>query len=224
MNYKPFWKKSLGFFPLGAGNAFYSYFYKGNRFEYLRSRFQFQETELDVLELLWEDGKIQTTFLSAGLDAEIMRLTRRTPHAGFGDYFIAGVKGLLQAKAHFSFRVLIDGEEQQFDNGVSLTLAKIPYFGFGLRSLIGKVDSTDEKVYGLAVVNTHSSISNKLVRLWALLFANFNLHKAPFIVLQGKEIEIKSENFFPLQAGGEYLGSTRWIKVKVIRKQKVLVV
>ena len=42
LNYKPFWKKRLGFFPLGAGNAFYSYFYKGKRFEYLRSWFQFR--------------------------------------------------------------------------------------------------------------------------------------------------------------------------------------
>ena len=56
----------------------------------------------------------------------------------------------------------------------TLTLAKIPYFGFGLRSLLGKVDPTDGKVYGSMVVNSHPKISNKLVRLWALLFANFN--------------------------------------------------
>ena len=63
LNYKPFNDKLLGFFPMGAGNAFYSYFYKGKRFEYLRSRFNFREMKLDVLELEWEKGKKQTLFL-----------------------------------------------------------------------------------------------------------------------------------------------------------------
>src|SRR3989344_3064333 len=49
LNYKQLQNKSIGFFPLGAGNAFYSYFYKGKRFEYLRSRFRFREIFLDVL-------------------------------------------------------------------------------------------------------------------------------------------------------------------------------
>ncbi len=224
LNHKPFWKKSLGFFPLGAGNAFYSYFYRGKRFEYLRSRFHFQESNLDVLELTWERGKRQTTFLSLGLDAEIIHLSKRTRQAGLGDYFVAGVKGARLAKAHFNFQVLIDNEEQNLDNCVTLTLAKIPYFGFALRSLLGKVDPADGDVYGLAVVNTHPKISNKAVRLWALLFANFNLLKAPFAALKGRKIEIKSSEPFPLQAGGEFLGYTSWVKIKVIRKQKVLMV
>ena len=224
LNYKPFRKKSLGFFPLGAGNAFYSYFYRGNRFEYLRSRFQFLEKELDMLELSWEHGKIQTTFLSLGLDAEVMQLTKRTQQAGFWDYFVAGARGAVQAKADYDFHVLVDGKKQQFENGITLTLAKIPYFGFGLRSLLGKVDPTDGKVYGSMVVNSHPKISNKLVRLWALLFANFNLLKAPFVALKGKEIFVESAEPFPLQAAGEFLGYTSWVKVKVARKQKVLMV
>jgi len=69
LNYKPLEKKSLGFFPLGAGNAFYSYFYIGKRFEYLRSRFNFLEMKLDILELEWDKGKVQTSFLSLGVDS-----------------------------------------------------------------------------------------------------------------------------------------------------------
>jgi len=58
----------------------------------------------------------------------------------------------------------------------------------------------------------------------ALLFANFNLLKAPFVALKGKEIFVESAEPFPLQAAGEFLGYTSWVKVKVARKQKVLMV
>ncbi|MEK6900195.1 MAG: CDP-alcohol phosphatidyltransferase family protein, partial [Nanoarchaeota archaeon] len=73
LNHKPFHEKSLGFFPLGAGNSFYSYFYKGKKFEYLRSRFQFNEVPLDVIEMRWRGGKKETLFLSAGIDAEVAK-------------------------------------------------------------------------------------------------------------------------------------------------------
>ena len=222
LNFKPFQKKTLGFFPLGRGNAFYSYFYRGKRFEYLRSRFPFQEEELDILELEWEKGCRQTAFLSLGLDAEVIRLASRR-QGGFFSYFLAGCRAVTKAEAAFDLDLRIDGQKLPWKNCVNLTLAKIPYYGFGLRSLF-QVNPDDGKVYGLGVVNKHTVILNKALRLWSLVIASLGVNKPPMVEIHGQEITVKSRTPFPLQAGGEFLGFTRWIKVKVVRKQKVLVI
>ena len=152
-----------------------------------------------------------------------MRLAQRK-QAGAGDYLVAGVRGALHSTSAYAFKVIVDGKVHELQNAITLTLAKVPYFGLGLRVLVGKTHPADGKVYGVAVVNTHNPLWNKAVRLWALIFANFNLLKAPFVAVHGKIIEVKSDKSFPLQAGGEFLGFTKWVKVKVVRKQKVLVV
>ncbi len=224
LNYKPFWNKALGFFPFGAGNALYSYFYRGKRFEYLRSRFPFRETELDVLELEWDKGKVQTTFLAVGIDAEVMRLAQNRTASGFYDYFSAGAKAAFRAKADYDFLCEIDGKKQKLNNCANLVLAKIPYFGYNIRSIPGEVIPDDGLVYGSAVINTHNLFLNKAARLWALILSGLNLQRNPLLPLKGKRINIRSEVPFPLQAGGDFLGYTNWIKVRVIRKQRVLVV
>ena len=225
LNYAPFQKKSLGFFPLGAGNAFYSYFYKGNRFEYLRSRFSFHETELDILELEWDKGKVNTTFIALGIDADVIRLGKaeRTQY-GFVDYVRASAKAWMKVKSDYDFHCTIDGKKHHLDNCPNFTIAKIPYYGFSVRSLVGKVSPSDGKVYGLAVVNQHSTITNKVVRLWALVLAALHMNKAPLLPLKGKKFVVESDIPFPLQAGGEFLGFSQKITVKVLRKQKVLVI
>lgn len=224
LNYKPLQQKQLGFFPLGAGNAFYSYFYKGKRFEYLRSHFHFRETNLDVLEVEWEKGKVQTTTLSLGIDAEVVRLGEERTMHGFFDYLKASWKALFRARADYDFECTIDKKCYQLDNCANLTLAKVPYYGYSLRSILGKVEPNDGMVYGLAVINTHLVFLNKLARFWALVLASLNLERNPLLRLKGKRFVIKSEVPFPIQAGGEFLGYTQWVKVRVKRKQKVLMI
>ncbi len=224
LNYHPFQKKSLGFFPLGAGNAFYSYFFKGKRFEYLRSRFGFRETELDVLELEWDKGRIETTFLSIGVDAEVMRLTKNRTKHGFSDYVVASWRALFKARADFDLICQFNGKKHNFENCINLTFSKIPYYGFSLRSLLGVVKPNDGNVYGLAIINRHSSLFNKLLRLWALLLASLQIEKSPLLPLKGKSFIVESEVPIPIQAGGEFLGFTQRVKVNVLRKQKVLII
>ena len=225
LNYKPLSLKRLGFFPFGAANAFYFYFYNGKRFEYLRSRFHFKEEKLDVLELEWDAGKIQTILFAAGIDAEVIRLSskKRTQH-GLFDYFRGGFKTLLHSSSTFHFNCMVDDKKYEWKNCVNLTLGKIPYYGLGLRCLIGRIIPTDGLVHGLACINTHSSFFNKPLRLWALLLASFNLNHSPLLALRGKVIEVRSDAPFPIHAGGDYLGMAKWIKIRVIRKQKVLVI
>ncbi len=224
LNYQPFWKKSLGFFPLGAGNAFYSYFYKGKRFEYLRSRFKFRVTELDVLELEWEKGKRQTLFAGIGVDSEVPRLSKKRTQNGFLDYVAASWRGVLRGKADYDLTLKINGKNYSWENCINITFGKVPYYGYSIRSFPGQIVPNDGLVYGLACVSPHSSIWNKPLRLWGLLITMFGINKPPMLDFKSKEIIIKSEVPFPVQAGGEFIGYSSWVKVKVVRKQKVLVI
>ncbi len=224
LNYPPFHQRVLGFFPLGSGNALYSYFYKGKRFEYLRSRFGFRETGLDVLELAWAQGKTATTFLSLGLDAEVARL-RKSKGKGFAGYLAASLRVVAAVpKSGYDLSCRINGRKHQLKNCVNLTLGKVPYHGFAIRSQLGRVKPDDGNIYGLATVNTHHSYLNKAVRFWGFLLTLFNLEKAPLLPLKGKRFVISSQEEFPLQAGGEFLGYTKWISLEVKRQQKVLVI
>lgn len=224
LNYSPLYKKKLGFFPLGAGNAFYSYFYKGRRFEYLRSRFKFYETNLDILELEFNNEKRQTTFLSFGVDAEVPRLTSNRTEYGFRDYLKACVKGIFVAKAKYDFDCRVDGKKVFLKNSPGMTIAKIPYVGYAIRSLIGIVEPDDGQIYSLAVVNTHSPVFNKAMRVWGLILTVFGMYKHPLVALKGKEFIVKCDEKMPIQAGGEYLGETKEVKIRVLRKQKVLMI
>ncbi len=224
LNSKALQEKNLGFFPLGAGNAFYSFFYKGKRFEYLRSRFKFHEVPLDVLELEWEGGKRTTLFLSLGVDGEVVHaITQKEKHS-FPDYVSAAAKVAFGKSLHYDLICSVDGKKYHWENCINLILGKVPYIGFGMRSLLGNMDEDDGFILGMACVNTHSTFFNKGLRLWAIFLTQLGLAKAPLISLKGKEFVVESSKPFPLQAGGEFLGFTKWIKVTVKRKQNILMI
>jgi len=226
LNTPALYNKSLGFFPLGSGNAFYSYFYRGKRFEYLRSRFPFREMDLDVLEVEWDYGKRQTLFLTVGIDAEVLRYNLphlRTPN-GFWDYLSAAWKTWWSVPAQYEWKCVVDGRTYLLKNAIAFNLGKVPYYGYGLRSLLGLTEPDDGVVEGLATVNAHRSLLNKPVRVWAMFLTIMRMYKPPLLSWKGREFVISSAKPFPLQAGGEFLGYTKSLKVKVKRKQKVLVI
>ncbi len=224
LNNQTLQKKSLGFFPLGAGNSYYSYFYRGKRFEYLRSRFHFRETPLDILELQWEKGKKLTGFLSLGIDAEVIKQVTRKPNHTFADYWKAGTAVAFGPCISYDITSIIDGKSHYWENCFNLIIAKISFIGYGLRSLIGRIEPDDKHMLGMLSVNPHSQVFNKALRLWQIFLSQLNIAKAPLIPLKGKEFFIQSNQPMALQAGGEFLGYTKWIKVKVKRQQQVLMI
>lgn len=223
LNYPLLKRKRLGFFPLGAGNAFYSYFYKGKRFVYLKSNFQFREAELDVLKVECELGSKETLFLSIGIDAEVLQYSKKRTVSGLKDYIAGAWKSLWRARADYDLDLIVDRKKVHWENCVNLTLGKVPYYGYGIKSIIHSI-SNDGLVYGQGIVNKHSTLLNKFLRLWCLLIVPLSLDYPPLVPLQGKEITIKSEVPFPIQVGGDFWGYSQYLKVKVIRKQKVLVI
>lgn len=223
LNHKILKKKVLGFFPLGAGNAYYSYFYRGKKFVYLRSKFKFKVSDLDVIKLEWDGGSKETTFLSIGIDAEVIRLSKKRTHLGFLDYVYGSWKTLLESKANYALALDIDGKKICWDQCANLTLTTIPFLGFDLRSVISKCNN-DGKINCQAVINKDSLLFNKLLRLWALILSQMRMEHPPIYEFSGKKIEIFSEVPFPIQAGGEFVGYSQHLKVQVVRKQKVLVI
>lgn len=223
LNYKPLQDKNVGFFPLGSGNALYSFFYRGKRFEYLRSRFKFREVSLDVIELEWNGRKRDTLFLSVGVDAEVVGAIQKRNHS-FADYFSAGAKVAFGKKVGYDIACTVDGRKYHWQNAISLILGKVPYIGFGMRSLLGTIKENDGYILGMACINTHAPFFNKALRLWAIFLTQMGLAKAPLIPLKGKKFVVKSKKPFPLQAGGDFAGYTKLVKVSVKRKQKVLMI
>ncbi len=222
--------KSLGFFPLGSGNALYAYFYRGKRFEYLRSRFSFREVPLDIIELQWKSSTNDshresryTTFFSTGIDAEVARL-RRTRDTGFWGYAAASLRAVFLGKGSWPVELIVDGKKQAFSGCTALTIGKVPYYGFALRSLVGDVNPHDGMLYGVAIVNTHARIWDKAARAVGLLLTSMNLVRPPLVHFKGKEIVIRSMRAFPLQAGGDFIADVREVRCHVARTQKVLAV
>ena len=163
-------------------------------------------------------------FSSIGIDAEVIRFAKERTQQGVLDYLGASWRAIRKGKASYELSCTVDNRTFQWGNAVSVTLAKIPYYGYGARSLIGKIPSHDGQVYGLACVNTHIPLSNKPIRMWGLLLTALGEEKPPLIAFKGKEIMIKSRKPFPIQAGGEFLGMSRFLTVRVKRKQRVLVI
>jgi diacylglycerol kinase family enzyme len=217
-------KKSLGFFPMGAGNSYYSYFYKGKKFEYLRSRFLFREIPLSIMEVEYNQKKLQTTFLGIGIDAEVIKETKEIKNHNFTNYLVACIKVIFGPRKSYDINCEVDGRKYHWKNCFNLIIAKVPFIGYGLKSVLGESLSDSEEILGMANVNTHSAIFNKGLRIWTLILTQLGLDKAPLVPLKGKKFEISSSKEFALQAGGEFLGYSKKIKVKVVRKQKVLVI
>ncbi|MBI2145942.1 hypothetical protein HYU22_01215 [Candidatus Woesearchaeota archaeon] len=178
---------------------------------------------MDVLELEWNHRKIQTTFIALGIDADVIRY-QKGQQRGFLGYLASSLRTVLWSKNGYDLNCYVDGKKFHFPNCVNFTLGKIPYYGFAMRSLLGRVVPDDGKVYATAVINTHAHLLNKAVRLWGLLLALTNTDKPPLLSLRGKEIILASKRPFPLQAGGEFLGHATSLKVRVVRKQQVLVI
>jgi diacylglycerol kinase family enzyme/phosphatidylglycerophosphate synthase len=221
LNYKPFHKKSIGFFPLGAGNAFYSYFYKGKRFEYLRSRFHFHQTQIDVLEIEMNGIKRQTLFMGIGIDAHVIRLTKRSKN-GLFDYVAASYRTLVSAKGDYDVNFVVDSKKYKFNHMANFMIGKIPFLGFGIKAISGNLNSKNNLVYVSACINTRKSVLNKYVRLWGLILTAMDFVTPPLYNFKGGKVEISSKDDLPIHAGGEFLGFTNKVKVRVVRKQSVL--
>lgn len=211
--------KRLGFFPLGSGNALFPFFYKGRWIGELRNDIKLKESVVDVLELKWDGGSRETLFLSVGFDADVMRLTEKKRH-GLMQYVKGFWRTVVQKQERASVRCSIDGDEFQWVDCVNVSLGKVPYYGYGLRSIPGRVHADDGFVYGFVCHAAHRVLRVPL-RLLAAFLALFHIDW-PFKRFKAKEFSLRSDVPLPVQAGGDFLGYSKSVVVRIKRQQRVL--
>jgi diacylglycerol kinase family enzyme len=101
-------------------------------------------------------------------------------------------------------------------------IGKIPFLGYGIKAISGDLNSKNNLIYVSACINTRKSVLNKYVRLWGLILSAMDFVAPPLYNFKGSKVEISSKDKFPVHAGGEFLGFTNKIKIRVVRKQSVL--
>jgi diacylglycerol kinase family enzyme len=218
LNNKHFRKKSIGYFPLGAGNAVFSSIYANRTKLALATNIEFKEKKIDVLELSWDKKKVETMFLSAGFDATVTEKTVRSSLLRGYDYLKAIAK-TTQRRNKWKLSITVDNET--FENTVSnITIGKIAHYGYGIRSLPQKIIPEDGRVYAIiSLVQTKYPSLERAFRLFALNLTKMKGNNS----FEGKKITVKSSRAIPLQAGGEFLGRTKEFTVQVKRQQSILV-
>jgi len=221
LNNPSFKNARLGFFPLGAGNALYHHFYKGYWLSDLQKTVRLKESKMDVLEVKWEGGSRQTVFLSLGFDAEVMQHTKKKEHGLVG--YVRGMYRAARQKLHAPvIEGRVDGKKVTWRSCVNVSIGKIPYFGYGLKAIPGKVDEADGFVYGYVCHNWAHKVLHFPARLLAGTLALVG-QKGPFDKIKARRLKLSSKVPLAVQAGGEFLGYSTWVDVKVKRQQSVLV-
>lgn len=216
-------KKTIGFFPMGAGNAAFPFFYNSMFTTSLLGNFNFYVEEIDILEVELDNSKIEALFVSIGLDAEWVRLNPPRSRNGLRDFFVGTVKSIPEAESSFPLNCEVDGKQHFWKHTINLTLGKLPFYGLGVRSLPYGVHHSDGKVYGLLCKGIAKMQLNKLVRLGTIISNALGFSDPALVKLKGSSFKISSENNLPVQAAGEFIGYSKRISVKVKRKQKVLI-
>jgi len=210
--------KTIGFIPFGAGNAVHYFLNNGVSFRNLPSS-SFKKRSVDVLELSFDGVKHETLFFGIGFDADVVRFSKRSS-SGFFDY-ISGIMRSLFSPTRHDFVCNVDGKDFSFNNCISFSLGKVPYYGYGLRSIPGSIIWDDGFVYGFAYTNSLHFLLNKIVRFVSgfLVSSGFDFLKKGKV--KGRNIVISSKYEFPVHAGGEFLGFTKRISVNIKRRQDV---
>jgi len=215
--------KTIGFFPMGAGNAVFPFLYKMKTFFSLCSNFKYYETKVDVLKLKYGNKEMETTWLSIGLDAEFIRLHPPRSKNGLVDYSKAVLSSMHSAKSRFEFKVKSGKKKFHWKNGVSITLGKFPFYGFGVRSLPYNININDGYVYGLVCKSLTKNPFSKALRVVAFAHTMAGVYHPSLKSLKAKQITIESSVPLPIQVAGDFLGYSKKISVEVKRKQKLLI-
>lgn len=212
LNHKPFRKKAIGFFPLGAGNAVHASLHEQRKLLGLLSG-KLVVKELDVLHIRWHNGSIDTVMFSMGVDALIMERTKRQSFLRSIDYAKAAAD--VSRKSHsWNATWVIDGKHHQ-GSFTNVLVGKIPYYGYAIKSIPGNVKFNDGKIYGLFSDGKMKPL-DRMLHLFAM---HFGLTKKG--AFRCKSFTVEGEEF-PIQGAGEFLGRTNKVIVRVLRKQRIL--
>jgi diacylglycerol kinase family enzyme len=214
--------KSLGFFPLGVGNAVFSFFYRHKRYSSLIKKCKFFESEIDIISLEYNGTKSETLGASIGLDAEFMKLHPPRTKIGVLDYIKGGILTMVLAESSYPLEVIVDNKTLSIKHAVNITLGKLPFYGFKVRCLPYYVKPDNGLIYILICKSLFKTPLNKLIRGISFLSIFLGMYNPVLKKTHCENCSIISKKQFPIQSGGEFLGYVNRVDVTVKRKQKFL--
>jgi diacylglycerol kinase family enzyme len=214
--------KSLGFFPLGVGNAVFPFFYKKKIYCSLLKKIKFYQSEIDIIQIKLNDKNLETLGTSIGLDAEFMKHHPQRTKLGWVDYIKGGILTFALAKNNYKLTISVDNKKQKITKIVNITLGKLPYYGFKVRCLPYRVNPSNGLIYSVVCKSIFRTHINKILRAISFLSILFNLYNPVLKNIHGEKFIIKSNSVFPIQSGGEFLGYFKKAEITVKRKQKFL--
>lgn len=222
LNDKRFYDKTLGFFPLGAGNAMYPYVYGHLPFMSLRLKKTFYEKEIDVLTIKTKKLTIQTLFASIGFDAEFVKYDKTRTTDSKKDFMNCAKNVLVKKMPISDITYIADNQTIIQKNVFTAAFGKMPYYGYRIKSMPIKINSSDNNVYLCGYKGTPLHNLNKLLRIAHITPVPYI--KKPIIKnVKGEKITINSQKKVALQYAGEFAGYVNTIDLKINRKQKILV-
>lgn len=188
--------QTLAYIPFGTGNALkYALDYPKNLKRIAKKIKNGKEKSLDLLLC---EGK-KAFMSSVGIEAYIMKKSEeyRCEKAGFKRYAKATMKSLMEGYARTNAEVDIDGEKLDVKKAISLTVTKIPYYGYGLE-MVPNAKFDDGNLHFLSFNSMSYDIPYMLLST-AIMGRNEagNYKKA-------KKIKITTEDDIDLQINGDY--------------------
>jgi diacylglycerol kinase family enzyme len=127
-------KTTIGFLPLGTGNAMrHALKYKGDLADIA---LRLKEGKIHHFDLISCNEKRRAFIASVGIEGTIIRLWqqyRARGRAGFKTYFLATLSAYFREYKRANSIITLGAESFEAENLLSLMIVKQPYFGFGMK-------------------------------------------------------------------------------------------
>jgi diacylglycerol kinase (ATP) len=201
----------LAYLPLGSGNALRFGLNQPTSYKQWIVRFlQKQIKELDVIRY---NDSYRCFFTGIGFEALVMLERKRMREKGFDGIVAYGIpiaKGILTAHPRFKAKINIDGIEHMVANALTISLAKHPYYGYGI--IANPYANWDD-----GYIHVRPITESPMSLAWKIIYA-FISTLQPQTYYKGKSVIIHTETPFPVQCDGEIMPATNQASFTILPK------
>jgi len=188
-------KTTIGFLPLGTGNAMgHALKYKGDLADIA---VRLRDGKIHQFDLISCDEKRRAFIASVGIEGTIIKLwqkSRARGSAGFKAYFLATLRSYFREYKRANSMIDVDAERFEAKNLLSLMIVKQPYFGFGMK-VVPRARFDDGQLH-IRLVNS-GLVKTSFGILTAFTFGNLVGQ-----YLTGRELTVKLDRPLILQCDG----------------------
>jgi len=204
-------KTTIGFLPLGTGNAMgHALKYKGDLADIA---VRLRDGKIHQFDLISCDDKRRAFIASVGIEGTIIRLwqkSRARGSAGFKAYFLATLSSYFREYKRANGMIDVDAQRLEAKNLLSLMIVKQPYFGFGMK-VVPRARFDDGQLH-IRLIN-----SGLFKTSFGILTA-FTLGNLVGQYLTGRELTVKLDRPLVLQCDGNEGWEAKSFSFKILPK------